>query len=249
MNEKNEMTGLDTDNGMSQIGVPEWEKWRAAPNPGNLSVALKSINHVIDEVPRANPKLSRSLLRGQAKQQAIQALDTFDPSMGASLETHVRNYLKPLTMRSHGQTRAIQRGRFIDDTATEFKNESNAFIEEFGREPTAGEMADRMKIGIKRAKILMERANHYEVPESQMEELGAVEGSEDSDVARWTEYVYHDLTPRDQLIMDLRLGRNGKRKHNLEQIAQKMNVSPPAIHKTLNKIADQIMRGVEGRDS
>jgi DNA-directed RNA polymerase specialized sigma subunit len=231
---------------MSQIGIPEWQKWKERPEPANLSAALKSVNHVIDEVPRANPGLNRNLLRGQAKQRAVEAFSSFDPSMGASLETHVRNHLKPLTMRAHGQTRAISRGRFVEETATEFKNEFRTFEEQFNREPTAAEMADRMKIGVPRAKQLMERSSHYEIPESQIESLGAVEGSEDSDVGRWTEYVYHDLPPRNQLIMDLRLGRNGKKKLGLEEIAGKVGMSAPAVHKILNRIADQILSGVEG---
>lgn len=230
---------------MNKPGMPEWKKWKDNPTPDSLSSALKSINHVIDEVPRANPKLSKPLLRGQAKQRAVEAFDTFDPSMGASLETHVRNHLKPLTMRSHGQARGISRGRFIEETATEFKNESREFEEKFGREPTAGEMADRMKIGVPRAKQLMERSRHYEMPESQLEALGPVEGTEDTEVQRWTEYIYHDLPPRDQLIMDLRLGRNGKEKQNLTQIAEKMDMSAPAVHKILNKIADKIVTGVQ----
>lgn len=230
---------------MSKPGMAEWRKWKDNPGPGQLSSALKAVDHVIDEVPRANPKLSRSLLRGQARSRAVEALSTFDPAMGASLETHVRNHLKPLTMRSHGQTRAVSRGRFIEETATEFKNESRAFEEQFGREPTAVEMADRMKIGLDRARQLMERSRHYEMPESQMESLGPVEGSEDTNVSRWTEYVYHDLSPRDQLIMDLRLGRNGKEKHGLEDIASKVGISAPAVHKVLNRIADQIMTGAE----
>lgn len=234
---------------MSQIGVPEWNKWKESPGPASLSTALKSVNHVIDEVPRANPNLNRNLLRGQAKQRAAQALQTYDPSMGASLETHVRNHLKPLTIRSHGQARAISRGRFVEETATEFKNEFRAFEETFGREPTAPEMADRMKIGVPRAKLLMERSRHYEVPESQIESMGPVEGSEDTQVSRWTEYVYHDLTSRDQLIMDLRLGRNGKEKHGLEEISAKVGISAPGVHKILNRIADRILEGVEGNES
>lgn len=230
---------------IDQTGVPEWQKWKKTQSPSDLAGALRAVDSVIDEVPRANPKLSRSLLRGQAKGRAIEALNSFDPEQGASLKTHVRNHLKPLTMRSHGQTRAISRGRFVEETATEYRNEMREFEETMGREPTAGEMADRMKISGKRSSQLMERSRQYEVPESQMESLGAVPGSEDSRLARWTEFVYHDLTPRDQLMMDYRLGRNGKPQLGLEEIAEKLGTSTTTVHKVLNRVADRIMTGAE----
>lgn len=229
-------------------GIHEWEKWKRTSEPGDLSATLKSMEPIINEVPRANPRLNRSLLRSQARSRAIEAFETYDPEKGASLSTHVRNHLKPLTVRGYRQTRAVSRGRFIEETATAYKNEMREFEEKFGREPTAGEMSDRMKIGITRSRQLMDRAKFYEMPESQVESLQAVPGTEDTRVGRWAEYVYHDLPPRDQLIMDYRLGRNGKEKLGLTEIAKKMNMSTTAVHNVLTGISKRVVAGTEGEE-
>lgn len=235
-------TGMEDDRGFK-----EWQRWKSSGNRDDLSVAIKALDGVMNDVTRSNPGLNRHLMKAKAKTRVFEALNTFDPAAGASLSTHVRNHLKPLTLRSHNETRAIPKGRFVEESARDYRHSFSEFIEFNGREPTAYEMADRLKISPDRSSELMRRIRSYEVPESQIE--GPIVADEVDESTRrlrlWSEYVYHDLTPRDQLIMDYRLGRNGREKLGLEEIAARMGLSPAAIHKVSTKIAERIVEGAD----
>jgi hypothetical protein len=50
------------------------------------------------------------------------------------------------------------------------------------------------------------------------------------------DFVYDDLGPTDKLIMDLTLGRNGRRKVSTAEIAQKLRMTPGAISQRAAKI-------------
>ncbi len=228
-------------------GMPEWREWSSSQSKESFSKLVKAMGPTIENVARSNPKLNASLMRAKAKGLVMSAAKTFDPSSGASFSTHVNNHLKPLTIRAHGEARTISKGRFVEEAAKDYKRSYDEFSEDNLREPTADEMADRMKISAGRSSELMRRIFSYEVPEGGME--GAVIPEESSaqnkKLRLWTEYVYQGLNPRDKLIMDLRLGRNGKPQLGLEEIARKAGVSTTMAHKVLGKISSDILDGID----
>lgn len=230
-----------------QRGLREWMKWKKDQSPERLGILMGAFKDVIQDVPRANPKLNPHLMRAKARPLALEAFKTYDPAVGASLATHVRNHLKPLVLRAHNETRAIPKGRFVEEAARDYKRVFDEFRELNDREPTAGEMAQEMKISRDRSAELMRRIRSYEIPESQF--AGDVLPEEDDPATRrlriWTNYVYDGLSPRDQLIMDYRTGRNGREKLGLEEIAAKLGISTSMVHKISTDIANRILEGME----
>jgi len=230
-------------------GSSEWRSWNHDQSKENFSKLVKVMGPTIDSVTKSNPRLSPSLMRSKAKGLVMSAARSYDPASGASFSTHVNNHLKPLTIRSHGETRVIAKGRFVEEAAKDYKKVYDEFSEDHLREPTSDEMSDIMKISRGRSSELMRRTFSYEVPEGTME--GAVIPEESSaqnkKLRLWTEYVYQGLSPRDKLIMDLRLGRNGKPQLGLDDIARKAGVSTTMVHKILKRASGDILSGVESK--
>ena len=52
----------------------------------------------------------------------------------------------------------------------------------------------------------------------------------------WANFVYGDLGPTDQLIMDMTLGRNGRRRASTQEIARRLNITPGAVSQRAAKI-------------
>lgn len=218
-----------------------WDKWREAPSASSMGAVVTALSPVIEEAAKANPTLSPSMMRSQARGYAVKAIKSYDPNAGASLTTHVRNYMKPITVRGHQQASAVPKGRHVEETRGEYRRSFEDFVEEKGREPTSSEMARRLKIPLNRASALMAEVGRYEMAE------GAIEGSVDAgggeDPAEvWFNYLYHDLAPRDQLIIDHKLGTHGKEKLGLADAARRANVSTSMAHKVVSRFANQLIK-------
>ena len=52
----------------------------------------------------------------------------------------------------------------------------------------------------------------------------------------WLDFVYGDLSPVDKLVMDMTLGRNGRKRTSTQEIARKLNISPGAVSQRAAKI-------------
>jgi len=238
-----------TDGDSAARGMREWKAWSSTRSKEDFSGLVKAMAPTLEGVVKANPRLNPHLMRAKAKSLLLNAASTFSPDSGASFSTHVHNHLKPLTIRSHNETRAVAKGRFVEDAAKDYKRSYDAFSEENLREPTAEEMSDIMGISSDRSSELMRRIFSYEVPEAGMDSAVIPEDktAEAKRLALWTDYVYQGLSPRDKLIMDYRLGRNGKPQLGLEDIARKAGISTTMAHKILGKISGDIIEGASHR--
>lgn len=221
-----------------------WSSWKQSPNPNSLSTALRSVDPVIEKSVSRYPGMNKSLMRSQAKSLAIQAFKTYDPESGASLSTHVFNHLRPLSRFADRQTKVVSVPRDFRAQVSGFIKFKQDFLEEQGREPSDDEIANRMGLSKKQIAKL-NQGSFYELAEGGTE--APVEVSSDDDaLGTWVEFVYHDLPERDKLIMDYRIGRNGKPVLSAEQIAQKMNIDPSYVRKRSAVISKRILDGVNG---
>lgn len=221
--------------------VEAWQRWKSAPTPDSLNEVVQSVRPAIDGYLSANFSGSEQpIMRGEAKRLAINAIKTYSPDAGASLSTHVSNHLKALQREQRKSQQLVNVSREMDEHVRQYIQTQKDFFEEFNREPTDDEIADRLKIS--RQKLhKIQSAHTMELAESQVE---YTPDQEDDTVAMWTDFVYHDLDPQGKLIMDYSLGRGGKPQLNQIQIAQKLNLNPTIVNRRVRDISKKILDGV-----
>ena len=61
----------------------------------------------------------------------------------------------------------------------------------------------------------------------------------------WLDFVHGDLTATDKLIMDMVLGRNGRRRTSTQDIAQRLNITSGAVSQRAAKIQAMIDKRYE----
>jgi DNA-directed RNA polymerase specialized sigma subunit len=224
-----------------------WEMWSKNPTPANLSSVLRSIDPVISGSISRYPNISPSLLRSESKRLAIQAVKSYKPGTGASLSTHVFGHLRPLGRFAERTTRVINVPRDFKTEVASLVRARQDFMESEGREPSDSEIQDIL--GVSKSKLRKLNAGaFYELPEGQVEGDIDVEGSESPELNLWTEYVYHDLPERDRMIMDHRLGRNGRPILEPNQIAQVMGIDPSYVRKRTTAISKKILEGLNSKN-
>lgn len=234
---------------LEQDYAEPYQAWKADGNPKTMSALLKSVNPVIDSAVR--PLGDSPILRSRAKQIAIKAFQNYDPAK-ASIRTHLMNQFQGLRRYSAQQASPIRVPERVALHKRTVDRETANFMDEFGRDPTDGELAAR--IGIPAARIRHVRQWRPAVSEARAAgpegDGPAVLGQDNTARAIAQEFVYSSLTANDQLIFDFATGSNGRQPLKGREIAARLGITPSAVSQRLaaiegrfNQIEDMGMFG------
>ena len=221
----------------SQQDLEAWKAYKANPNPQTRSALLRRFYGVIrSQVGKWAGPVPASVLESQAKLLALKAFDSYDPSKGAALATHVTNSLLPLSRTVYTYQNAARMPEHITMKVNTYNTAVNDFVALHGREPATDELHDRL--GWKPAEIT--RIRDYNVRDL-VESGGDVSGSFydaqkfDDDDAMVLEGMYMTLSPEDKRIFEHTTGYNGAPILKVPEIGARlgMNTAQVAYRKTL----------------
>lgn len=231
--------GYRQSQGLEPEFATAFNTWKQDPSPQNASSFVKAVRPIIDTAIK--PLGDSPALRGRAKQIVISAAGSYDPQK-AGLRTHLMTHLQGLKriaaqqeLPIHIPERALLQQRAVQQAVGELSDQ-------LGREPSDSEVADFT--GLSRRRLTQLRMLQRPVAESAATRTSPEGQSYDPAVesdprAVLEDFVYSDLPPRDQLIMDYALGRNGRPQLAGREIAQTLGVSPGAISQRLAAIQER----------
>ena len=229
--------------GKAASEVDLWRQWKASnENPEKLQPLLNSLNPVITaQVNRhAPPRMYRPAIEAEARALTVKALKKYDPSRGEQITTHVTTNLRGLNrfVKKHQNfTRIVEAQAH---KIGEMQRTQDSLTEEFGRPPTSLEIADRMKISVKkvdRLKLEM-RPDIFALPTG--EDGGDFNPfTEVSPVHREIiEMLPYELTTEEQQVFSHLFGLNGKKQTaSTGEIARALGWSDSKVSQVKNKIA------------
>lgn len=195
----------------------------------------------------SNSGLPYDALELEGRKLTSQAIDTYDPTRGVQMNTHVMNYLKKLsrytnTYQNVGhipEPRALMLGRY----ETVFSNLEN----DKGREPTVMELADSLQVSPKEIERLqLERRSdlHMELPAADADEGGftyfIAPDTEDPKLKNAIEFVYFDASPIDKKILEYTFGLGGTPKITAKEIKLKLSLTETELRKRKEGLAQSI---------
>jgi DNA-directed RNA polymerase specialized sigma subunit len=220
-----------------------YESWRSAPTPDNAEPFLTALQPDIDKALK-NYGGGSEEYRTQANLLALQAAETFDPSKGTSVRTHINNSLHKLTQVRQDRTSALHIPENVHQEKARIKQASEEFQAEFDREPNRQELADRTNLSIKQ----LERIDKYHATAAE----SAFQGDKGDTMTKrrtandvYMDYVYFELDPIDKKVFEWSTGYGGVEKIPKAEMARRLKISAPAISKRVNKIVKKIEEGKE----
>ena len=214
-----------------------WGAWKKDPNKDNLTSLFKQVNPILQkEVNRwSGGSVAAPVLNINAKKMALQAFQTYDPNKSA-LSTHVTNQLKGLSRDPYTY---INPARMPEHRQIKFKTYTDSqerLTEELGRTPTAAEMSQDLswslaETGRFRKELRTEYSTSQPVPP----------GFENEDITSGVmTYVYHDLPPQDQLVLEHSTGFGGAPILSAKALTQKTGLSQGQISHSKRRIKSHI---------
>lgn len=219
-------------------------QWQKTRTPEVNTKLLSTLQPVIDTAVSSYAGANMSpTIRSRAKLMALKAMETYDPNRG-NVRTHLLSQLQGLRRMSAQEQNIIPIPEQVGLDFQRLSESENELRDRLGRDPTDDELADHTSLSTRRIKKI--RAFHQPIPESATI-LENDDESQDGGVAStipganrgadaWMSFVYDDLSPTDKLIMDMSLGRNGKRRTSSQEIARRLNISPGAVSQRAAKI-------------
>jgi DNA-directed RNA polymerase specialized sigma subunit len=225
------------------------KQWLQKPTPALNSQLLQKVQPTIDTALSSyvgvNPT---SAMRTRAKLMALKALHNFDPTRG-NVKTHLLSQMQSLRRLAAQEQNIISIPEQIGLDFQKLTEAENALRDRLSRDPSDDELAD--STGLSTRRIGKIRAFHKPIAEG----MTVIETSDDyadsggvaskipgqmSEQDAWMDFVYGDLDPINKLIMDMALGRNGRKKSSTQEIARKLNITPGAVSQRAAKIQQML---------
>lgn len=232
-----------------------YQAWKAAPGPETADALLQSLQPVLDSALRSygGGAAASPTLRSRAKLLTLNAMQRYDPSR-AKLRTHLLTQLQGLRRVAAQEGQIIGLPERVGLALHQLKTAENELQERLGREPTTAELADHTGLSVKRIAHVRKAqpglaegslaAAAAEDEESQAVLGPAVRGGTEGEDT-WREFVYADLHPTDQLIMEHSLGLHGRPVLDKKAIARKLRVTPGAVSQRAARIQERLDRREE----
>lgn len=225
-----------------------FEKWRKTEDKSHFQDLYKSMKPLIYDAARKasyGSNIPESAHRIYAAQSMLDALKTFDPSRGASLQTHVYTAVHQKSKRLNYLYQNL--GHIPEPRAQAiglYQNEYATMKDSMGREPSAAELADRLGWGIKQVAHIQREIQKDLAMGEGTEEYPFFESSRDEEILQ---YLYFDLANEEKVVYDYIFGKNGKQrlrkingKVDYDKISERMGVSVSKARSLANSIGKKL---------
>lgn len=215
-----------------------WQKWKdGGMKKAHLQPLLQSLKPLISQHSNVYAGRVRDIppaaIRAEFTNQAVQALQTYDPTR-AALGTHIGHQLK----KARRFITTYQNPARIPETRVykirELQDAEQRLDEEFGRPPTQLEVADHLKWSPRQVGMLQQEVRKAR-PFSQFEtDPHTFTPSRHTEIVRLLPY---DLTPDERQVFEYIYGIGGKPRLEPGQIAKKLGMSAPKVSRLKSAVA------------
>ena len=212
-----------------QKEMDQLQLWKQTQDPMHLQPLLKSFEPIIAQKVRQYkaPSVNEAAFRGELQKHLIGAFETFDPSRGAQLATHVENRLK----KAQRFNAKFQNVAYIPEGQAshigKINRATNELTEQFGRAPTFDEIGDHIGLSPKMVQKVVGsqrkdvRASTFETDPTE------VAMHRDQEVL---DLLPYNLTPNEKSVFNHIFGREGAMKtDSTNVIAQRLGMHPSQV--------------------
>lgn len=211
-----------------------WKRWRASRSPADLEALMRQVDPLLQrEVNKWAAVVPRFVLLNEAKKAALKAFEGYDPNRKILLSTYLTSHLQKVSRTAYERqsTFAIPEQHRL--TFNRVQRARAELEDELGHPPELHHVADHLGIPVPRLTDILTNVARKELMESGD---GPAMGAEHDDGAV-IELAYHQMTPRQRQIFDLRTGSHGRAEAGDDkQILRELGITQGQLSYELTKI-------------
>lgn len=222
---------------MREQDVETWKTWQKHPTGTNMQAMLDQLNPLIQkEVNRWQGTLARPALEIEAKRLATEAVESFSPTGGAALATHVMNRLKKLSRLSYTHQNIARIPEYQSLKFHSFNMANSHLQDQFGREPTVDELSDELGWSKKHLTMFQKSMRKEFMESGPTPPIFDVENDEHGMV----DFVFHDLSPTQKKIFQHSTGYGGSKILPNPQLMKKLDMTQGQLSYQKRLLIDKI---------
>lgn len=209
-----------------------WEAWKETGSKKHLGELVDQLSPVIySEVHRASGTLPTAALGAEAKKWAIKAIQTYDPSKGTTLSTHVMNYLPKVRRMNYKYQNAVRLPENMQLKYHDYNRQLTQLTDQLNREPTDEELAKTL--GWSKPQVIKFKNSLFaDLIESSSERPG--EYSQFNHNSLLMEHLMAQLSPEEKMILEKEDGVSAT------EISEKLGVNLNRYNYLRKKLVDKI---------
>lgn len=212
-----------------------YEAWRTDPRPETMGKFVAAANPVISSM-MSTIQNSSPIMKSRARALIIKSLPKYNPKRKVPIKSWLYRQLQQMHRWAVAEMSAVPLSERSRQHLAILNSTERRLKDKLGRHPSDIELAEATKFSVKKlAKIRSSGVSTN--PESMFvsQETGAPELPGAFQLPRekiLEDYIYHDLNPSNQKLMDMAKGGSSK-----ADIAQALSISPSAVSQRSAKIA------------
>lgn len=225
-----------------------YEKWRLFKDSDSLYEVTKSLRPTIDSVVASLGGTGNPQIASKARVIAAKAIQSYDPSAGATLPTWVSQQLRQLTRDIRKSNNLVHIPDGVQLDAYALYRAEREFEDEYGREPTVEELADISHLPVKR--ILDVRTKMRPIVTdagTETDEGSSTLQVESSDYTQDAlDYVYAESDRNDKKLLEYTVGYGGSPVLSNDQIMKKLRLTPVQLSRRKARLSLRINEVIDG---
>jgi DNA-directed RNA polymerase specialized sigma subunit len=211
-----------------------WRRWKQSRSPMDLENLIQQMSPVIArEVNRWAAVAPRFVLDNEAKKLAIKAFESYDTIHGTLLSTHLVNQLQKLSRTAYSRQSTLSIPEQHRLTYNRYTRAKADLEDQLGFPPTLDHIADHLRLPIPKLTNILANVERRELVESGEGPSFQVAHSDTENI----EFAYHQMTPRQKQVFDLRTGMHGSMEVGSDRdILTRLGITQGVLSYELQKI-------------
>lgn len=175
----------------------QWKKTGSKQDLGKLVNQLSGV--IFQEVNRQSGTLPSAALSAEAKKWAIKGIQSYDPSKGTQLSTHVTNYLQRVRRMNYKYQNAVRLPENMQMQYRAWNMANQELADQLNRDPTEEELAKHL--GWSKPQVVKYKNSLYsDLVESASDK--PAEYTQYNENAELMDYLLSQLTHDEKFILD-----------------------------------------------
>lgn len=223
-----------------------WRAWKQNPSDATLEPLLDSlqplINQKVNEFTTA--PVPPVAVRGAANAAVMKALNSYSPTHGAGVGTHVFNHLRKVSATVHKYQNQARIPTHRIKQITPYKLAREELSERLGRPPDTIQLAEYLGWSAREVSRMETELSRQDLIAS-WDEPESIDDAEESKEEEILHYIHQELDAEERLVFEYTLGFGGKPQLAAGKIAEVMGISKPRVSRIRNKISQKLSdRGI-----
>lgn len=218
-----------------------WHQYRQGNQDAKWQLLDRFKGVIAQQANKQSNVLPKPVVEAKLKAYTLQAFDTYDPSKGTKLSTHVYNYHQQINRDNYKHQQAVRLPENFAIQFSKYQEAKHKLSESKNREPNTMELAEYLGWSPEMV-ASAERKYHTEMVEGKQEYDAGI--TEEDTAGSAIRFAYEEMTQEERFIFEHKTGYLNKQIMPMGAIKDQLKVTPHRFNQLQKSIESKLKRAL-----